>query len=187
MESSSNTSYFSLLQWLLGGGFLASLLGYFWNKYFRVRPKIDVTLVSGGSTQSYGGPDQLKFVWRPRLVLHNDSVYKARKVKLIDSQNTSNWKFTSKIPVIIEPDKKEEWSFEINKTEHRNTLIDICGEAALREHRLAEVYLPIVIGKAELIFAYDNEKDHTFYSVIKIKEKNSHSTLHWIKPRLSNF
>ena len=186
MQSSSDNSLFPLIQWLLGGGFLASLFGYFWNKYFRICPKINVTRVWGGSQQSYDGANWLRFVWTPKLILHNDSIHKARRIKLIYSENIDNWKFTSKIPETIEPDHKEEWPFEITRSEARNVLMEICGEAALRENWLSKAYLPVVIGNAKLVFAYDSDKERTFYTVVEINGNILKSTLHWRKPQISN-
>ena len=183
MDQNQSTNWFEIVKWALPGGLFFTSLTYLWAKYFRIRPKVLLSIEGDGNSQSGDGPDRYKFSWYRNLVFHNDSIYVARRISIIARHGTENWKFKGEPPAKLDPDIKDKWSFTIEKSELRDKVISLCGESALTQHRLAEAYFPHILKDATIQIAYDNEKDTTFYSSLRVSSEGSRAQTHWFKPR----
>jgi len=175
----------SIMQWLLPSGLFGSVVLGLWNKFVRIRPRVILRIEDGGAIQGADGPNRYKFVWNRRLVLHNDSTHKARRIRVISTEGTDKWHFKGSLPDTVDPDTKQTWSFSIQHSEERGKVISLCGPEALQRHELAGAFLPYVAGHAGIIIAYDNEKDTSFYTRLMIDGDLQRSTLHWRKPKLT--
>jgi hypothetical protein len=171
------------MQWLLPSGLFGSVVLGLWNKFVRIRPQVILRIEDGASNQGADGPNRYKFVWNRRLVLHNDSTHKARRIRLVSTEGADKWHFKGSLPDTVDPDTKQTWSFSIQHSEEREKVIALCGQEALQRHELARAFLPHVAGHAEIIIAYDNEKDTTFYTRLIIDGSLQRSALHWRKPK----
>ena len=174
----------SVMQWLLPSGLFGSVVLALWNKFVRIRPKLILRIEGSSAMQGADGPNRYKFVWNRELVLHNDSTHKARRVRPVLIEGTDNWHFKGSLPETVDPDTKERWPFSIQYSEERGKVIALCGQEALQRHDLAGTFLPHVLGHTEIIVAYDNEKDTTFYSRLIMDGEIQRSSLHWRKPKL---
>jgi len=183
VQESQTINWFDLLKWLLPGGSTVAVLTYLWAKYFRIRPKILLSIGGGGSTQSSDGPDRLNFTWRLQVVFHNDSVYKARRIRVLHNSGTASWKLVGRPPSEVAPDSKQEWPFEVHKSESREVLVSLCGAEAVSQGRLSESFLPHVLEDAKIVIAYDSERDTTFYSTLNIENGKWTGGTHRTKPK----
>lgn len=176
--------WFALLKYLIPSGLIPSITFYLWAKYFRIRPRVEVSFKPGASSRSVRGSDRYMFTWISRIVYHNDSIYVARRFKMIASRGIDNWHFKSKLPDKLEKDVTIERQFEIEKTEHRDVLLSLFGEHALQQDQFVSEYLSHVLGDVTMIFSYDNEKDTTFYTKFTLANGTGSCRHSWRKPKL---
>ena len=179
-------NWIQLFQYLVPSGLASSIPIYLWAKYIRIRPKIVLNFRSGFSSQRTEGTDKYVFTWHPVLTFHNDSTYVARRIKIVASSGIQGWRCKEQPPERLEADSKVERDFEIQKTESREVVVQLCGPEALAQGRLAEAYLPHVLGDATIILSYDNEKDTTFYTTFTLINGTSGCKLSWRRPKLKS-
>ena len=117
--------------------------------------------------------------------MHNESTHTARRTRLVSTEGTENWNFKGSLPDTVAADTRQKWSFSVQYSEEREKVIALCGQEALQRHELATAFLPHVVGHAEIVIAYDNDKDTTFYTRLIIDGDLQRSTLHWRKPGLT--
>ena len=169
------------LEVLLSSGIIVFISRYIWNKYFRIRPTIILSIGEVGSSQSWDGPERPKFTWNRNLVFQNDSTYTARRVNILYRFGIETWKFRGQPPTKVNPDFTEKWPFTLEKSESKQTLIWAYGENDIS--KLAERYFPDVLGNAKIVIEYYNEKDTRFYSTLTITKGKCSSESHWKKPK----
>jgi hypothetical protein len=136
----------STMQWLLPSGLFGSVILGLWNKFVRIRPQVILRIEGSASNQGADGPNRYKFVWNRRLILHNDSIHTARRIRLVSIEGTDKWHFKGSLPDSVDPDTKQTWSFSIQHSEEREKVIALCGQEALQRHELAAAFLPHVAG-----------------------------------------
>lgn len=185
-ENQSAAYLWSIIQWLLPSGVLGSVVFGLWNKFVRIRPQVILRIEGDGAIQGADGPDRYHYVWKRGIVFHNDSTHKARRVRLVSREGTDKWHFRGRLPETLDPDAKQTWSFSIEHSEERAKVIDLCGEEALQRKELARAFYQYVVGHAEIVIAYDNEKDTTFYSRLIVDGEAQRSRLYWRKPKSPN-
>ena len=185
IQENQTVGLFEILKWLLPSSSLFALLAFVWAKYIWVRPKVRLTVKWGGATSSPKDNGSFEFRYTPKLVLHNDSNFVARRITVFQSSPVTHWRFRGQLPGRIDPDDQYEWEFEIYSIVNRESLISLFGDAVAKAGPCQE-YFPYALGNVNLILSYDNEKDTTFYTLFTLVNGECRSEFRWRKPRLSS-
>jgi hypothetical protein len=170
-----------ILKYFIPSGIVGSIVLYLWSKYVRLRPKVSLNVKWGGATLDTHGNDSIELRYSPKLILHNDSNFIARRIKLHRSSGIAHWQFLGELPTRIEPDGKFVWDFTIQTIQSRTSLISLFGEAAAKAGPTQQ-FFPHALGNVVLILSYDNEKDTRFYTRFTLDGGNGKSEYLWRKP-----
>jgi hypothetical protein len=141
--------------------------------YFR-KPRMILTITGSGCRH---GPGHISgtvyFRWHRDLVLHNDSAYLIRGIKLLKSL-PKPWVMSKQIPTRLEPDQKVTIPIQAEIREDNQKLIDRYG-ADMQQKFLNDIF-PAFVANTLLEFEMQNQHGRTFYQYSAISQDGSVKT-----------
>ncbi len=123
-----------------------------------------------------------EFRYTPRLTVHNDSNFVARRITLVQSSGTKHWHFRGQLPTRIEADEKHNCEFAVNAIVTGEDLIAQFGDA-IASTGPCQQYFHYALGDATLVFSYDNERDTRFYTTFTFSKGENKSQFRRRKPK----
>lgn len=140
----------------------------FFFRYFQHKPRITLTLRGSGCTQGPSHiPGALYFRWNRELVLHNDSKFLVRGIKLL-RPFPKPWTIGREIPTRLEPDQKVTIPIEAQVEEDHQKLLDQFGTHM--QHRLGDAVFPTIVADVMLEFELKNQQGRTVYQYSTFRE-----------------
>ena len=144
---------------------IANLIPYllkpatFFFRYLRQRPNILLTIESTSSSQGSGTiSGWLHFKWWRTFILHNDSPYLARGIKLI-SPIPTGWILGNDFPTKLEPDEKFKIPIVIDTEKDKGQLAKEFGSARTD---FSLVYFPVALSTVKMEIRFSNQQGRTF-------------------------
>jgi hypothetical protein len=178
-----SNNMFTIIQWLLGGGFIAGFFGFLWRKYYWVKPIIEISIKGDGSIRSGRPPNQKYIAWNRVLVIKNTSIYKARNIQVVVKEGMSKWLIKDNFPDSVAGDTSENCQFEIEFSEDVTHLIAEYGKDVVISPDFPAQMLQRILNQTYLLISYQNEYNVSFYTLFTIDENNMYSTFHRRKPK----
>lgn len=157
------------------------LVGFFLDRYFRVRPKVsaDIKDALNGKWGSRPGllPNQIEMYWQRELILINNTKHEALEVKLIWPKNEVLLDIKISPHTNVSSHDKIEVPFTFTKSFPRDQVV---AAGPTRES-----LTPPALKETQFVITYSNEKGKQFYTLFKFQEgKESNNSFHFLLPRL---
>jgi hypothetical protein len=143
----------------LGGLLIKPVL--FAYQYFRRQPEITLSMKNAGSSQgAMNLPGRLRLEYWSELVLHNDSPFLVRGIKLL-SPFPKSWRLEGEVPTRLEPDQKLSIKVDVVVDRDHQELLNQFGESM--RQRLASAVWPELLSAVHVEFELKNEHGRTVY------------------------
>ena len=168
------------IKWVFTPALFVAIALFVW-RYLRARPNISLVIEGDGANQGSGNSGKLHFRWRRTFVLHNDSPYLARGVRLISAPLPLGWKFEGDLPTKLEPDERFKWNVVIDREEEVQSLTNLLGSH--QRGAFGKSFLPFVLDSVSLVFSFKNRFGRPFYQVFRFITGQIESETSWRKPK----